>query len=78
MGNVLANVFGSSPVKPLEQHMDIVFRCAKKLRPFFEGVIARDYERMAEVPDVLYGSGIGSRLSSSRRGGHAGFYGWSW
>ena len=49
MGNVLANVFGSSPVKPLEQHMDIAFRCAKKLRPFFEAVIAKDYGRMAEV-----------------------------
>ena len=49
MGNVLANVFGSSPVKPLEQHMDIAFRCAKKLRPFVEAVIAKDYERMGEV-----------------------------
>ena len=49
MGNVLANVFGSSPVRPLEQHMDIAFRCAKKLRPFFDAVIAKDYERMAEV-----------------------------
>ena len=49
MGNVLANVFGSSPVRPLEQHMDIAFRCAKKLRPFFEAVIAKDYERMGEV-----------------------------
>ena len=49
MANVLANIFGSSPVKPLEQHMDIVFRCAKKLRPFFEAVIARDFDRMAEV-----------------------------
>jgi predicted phosphate transport protein (TIGR00153 family) len=49
MGTVLANIFGSSPVKPLEQHMDIVFRCAKKLRPFFEAVISKDYERMGEV-----------------------------
>ena len=49
MGNVLANIFGTSPVKPLEQHMDVVFRCAKKLRPFFEAVIAKDYDRMAEV-----------------------------
>ena len=49
MANVLANIFGSSPVKPLEQHMDIVFRCAKKLRPFFEAVVARDFDRMAEV-----------------------------
>ena len=49
MGNVLANIFGSSPVRPLEQHMDVVFQCAKKLRPFFEAVIARDYDRMAEI-----------------------------
>lgn len=49
MVNVLANIFGTSPVRPLEQHMDIVFRCAKKLRPFFEAVIAKDYERMREV-----------------------------
>ncbi len=49
MANVLANIFGSSPVQPLEKHMDIAYRCAKKLRPFFDAVIARDYERMAEV-----------------------------
>ena len=49
MANVLANIFGSSPVEPLEKHMDIAFRCAKKLRPFFDAVIAKDYKRMAEV-----------------------------
>ena len=49
MANVLANIFGSSPVEPLEKHMDIAFRCAKKLRPFFDAVITKDYERMAEV-----------------------------
>ncbi|MBT8106775.1 MAG: TIGR00153 family protein [Gammaproteobacteria bacterium] len=49
MANVLANIFGSSPVQPLEKHMNLAFRCAKKLRPFFDAVIAKDYERMAEV-----------------------------
>jgi predicted phosphate transport protein (TIGR00153 family) len=49
MANMLANIFGSSPVEPLEKHMDIAFRCAKKLRPFFDAVIAKDHERMAEV-----------------------------
>jgi predicted phosphate transport protein (TIGR00153 family) len=29
--------------------MDLAFRCAKKLRPFFDAVIAKDYERMGEV-----------------------------
>jgi predicted phosphate transport protein (TIGR00153 family) len=49
MANVLANIFGSSPVRPLEKHMDVVYRCAKKLRPFFNAVIRRDLKRMAEV-----------------------------
>ena len=42
-------MFGSSPVQPLEKHMDLAFRCAKKLRPFFDSVIAKDHKRMAEV-----------------------------
>jgi predicted phosphate transport protein (TIGR00153 family) len=49
MANMLANIFGTSPVKPLERHMDIVYRCAKKLRPFVNAVIRRDLKRMAEV-----------------------------
>lgn len=49
MADMLANIFGTSPVQPLEEHMDIVYRCAKKLRPFFNAVIERDLERMAEV-----------------------------
>ena len=49
MANVLANIFGSSPVQPLEKHMNVAYRCTKKLRPFFDAVIAKDYERMAEV-----------------------------
>lgn len=49
MANMLANIFGSSPVRPLERHMDIVYRCAKKLRPFVNAVIRRDLKRMTEV-----------------------------
>ena len=49
MANMLANIFGTSPVRPLEQHMDVVYRCAKKLRPFVNAVINRDLKRMAEV-----------------------------
>jgi predicted phosphate transport protein (TIGR00153 family) len=49
MANMLANIFGTSPVRPLERHMDVVYRCAKKLRPFVNAVIKRDLKRMAEV-----------------------------
>ena len=48
MANTLANIFGSSPVDPLEKHSDMQYRCAKKLRPFFKAVIEGDEERMAE------------------------------
>ena len=49
MANMLANIFGTSPVRPLEKHMDIVYRCAKKLKPFVNAVIRRDLKRMVEV-----------------------------
>ena len=49
MANMLANIFGSSPVMPLEKHIDIVFRCAKKLRPLFEAVIADDWDTALAV-----------------------------
>lgn len=49
MANMLANIFGTSPVRPLEKHMEVVYRCAKKLRPFMNAVIKRDLKRMAEV-----------------------------
>src|SRR5210317_447332 len=49
MANMLANIFGTSPVRPLEKHMELVYRCAKKLRPFVNAVIKRDLKRMAEV-----------------------------
>ncbi len=49
MANMLANIFGSSPVRPLEKHMDVVYKRKKKLRPFVNAVIRRDLKRMAEV-----------------------------
>ena len=49
MANMLANIFGSSPVQPLEKHIEIAYRCAKKLRPLFEAVIANDWDKAHEV-----------------------------
>lgn len=44
MGNTFANIFGSSPVKPLEKHIGIAYQCAKELSTFFRAVIADDWE----------------------------------
>jgi len=44
----LSLLFGKSPVKPMQQHMDKTYRCAKLLVPFFEAAYAGDY-KTAEV-----------------------------
>jgi len=48
MANMLANIFGSSPVFPLEKHVDIAYRCAKELRGFFAAVVKGDWDKAAE------------------------------
>jgi predicted phosphate transport protein (TIGR00153 family) len=53
MTNVLANIFGSSPVRPLEKHIDIAFRCAKTLRPFFAAAVAGDWDKAAEIREQI-------------------------
>lgn len=44
MANMLANIFGSSPVQPLEKHIDISYRCAKQLRAFFSAAVKGDWD----------------------------------
>ena len=53
MANVLANIFGSSPVKPLEEHIGIAFQCAKQLRPFFAAVVAGDWDKPLAARDSI-------------------------
>jgi predicted phosphate transport protein (TIGR00153 family) len=49
MANLLGNMFGSSPVMPLEKHIEITFRCAKRLHNFFEAAIAGDWVQATDV-----------------------------
>jgi predicted phosphate transport protein (TIGR00153 family) len=53
MANVLANIFGSSPVKPLEKHINVAFRCAKQLRGFFAAAIAGNWEKASKIRDDI-------------------------
>jgi len=53
MANMLANIFGSSPVQPLEKHIGIAFSCAKQLRGFFAAAVAGDWEKAASVRDEI-------------------------
>ena len=53
MATVLANIFGSSPVQPLEKHIGIAFRCAKQLKAFFAAAVAGDWDKAAEVREEI-------------------------
>jgi len=53
VANMLANIFGTSPVRPLEHHIEIAFRCAKKLRRFFAASIEGDWATAAAVRDEI-------------------------
>ena len=49
MANMLANIFGSSPVQPLEKHIDTSYGCAKQLRAFFRAVVKEDWDTATSV-----------------------------
>lgn len=49
MANMLANIFGRSPVGPLEKHMEIAYRCAKKLNGFVAAVISNDWDQALTI-----------------------------
>jgi len=53
MTNVLANIFGSSPVRPLEKHIGISFRCAKQLNGFFAAAVAGDWGKASRIRDQI-------------------------
>ena len=44
MANVLANIFGKSPVVPLEKHVNIAYRCTRELNKFFAAVVKEDWK----------------------------------
>jgi predicted phosphate transport protein (TIGR00153 family) len=53
MTNMLASIFGNSPVKPLEKHIDIAYQCAKKLNTFFPATIRGDWAVAGKARDAI-------------------------
>lgn len=49
MANIMANIFGSSPVKPLEKHVEIAYRCTSELNSFFAAVVQENWQKAAKV-----------------------------
>lgn len=53
MANLLANIFGSSPVMPLEKHVDIAYRCTRELVGFFEAAIAGNWDEARAIRETI-------------------------
>lgn len=45
----LSNLFGRSPIKPLQEHMDAAVKAAKDLVSFFEAINRNDWETASEI-----------------------------
>ena len=52
MGSIF-NMFGPSPIRPIEQHMHKTYLCAKQLYPFFEAALKQDWQTAKEIQDKI-------------------------
>ncbi len=51
--NTFASLFGRSPIGPMQQHIAKAHECAANLVPFFEAVMAEDWERVEQVQQEM-------------------------
>jgi predicted phosphate transport protein (TIGR00153 family) len=52
MGSIF-NMFGPSPIRPIEQHMHKTYLCAKQLYPFFEAVLQQDWVSASAIKEKI-------------------------
>jgi predicted phosphate transport protein (TIGR00153 family) len=48
-GNPFSNLFGQSPIKPIQEHMVTAHQCAEQLLPYFEAVLAADWDNAKKI-----------------------------
>lgn len=49
------NLFGQSPIKPIQGHMTKAHQCATELLPFFDALLADDWSKAAGLQQVIAG-----------------------
>ncbi|CAM2931985.1 TIGR00153 family protein [Legionella worsleiensis] len=52
MGSIF-NMFGPSPIRPIEQHIRKAHQCAKQLYPFFEAVLKKDWKAANKIKEKI-------------------------
>ncbi|EKE70247.1 TIGR00153 family protein [Gallaecimonas xiamenensis] len=63
--NSILGLFAKSPIRPLQQHMDKVHECCQNLLPFFDAVLANDWEKASQVRNII--SGLEKEADSLKR-----------
>ena len=53
MANPILSLFGHSPIKPLQNHMQTVLQCVELLVPFFQAVIKEDWDAVEKFYRAL-------------------------
>jgi predicted phosphate transport protein (TIGR00153 family) len=49
----LFNLFGPSPIKPIEQHMHKVYQCVKQLTSFFEHAFEKNWDDALSIKNAI-------------------------
>ncbi len=47
------DMFGRSPIRPLEEHMSKVYACVKRLAPFFDAVLKADWREVEKLQQEI-------------------------
>lgn len=48
-GNPFSNLFGQSPIRPIQEHIELAHQCALQLSPFIEATINDDWVAATEI-----------------------------
>ena len=62
--NPFSSLFGQSPIKPIQTHMDKVHQCAEKLFPFIKASINNDWERLEKEANLAFSIQMGGAVGN--------------
>jgi len=48
LANYITKIFGASPVAPMQEHMEVCFKAARALLPFFEQVMKSEWKEVSK------------------------------
>ena len=49
----ISRIFGSSPIKPMQDHMEKVIECVSQLTPFFQAITDKDWSKAEQVQGTI-------------------------